>query len=160
MTTLQFGLIRQYRAGLKMLRECVEACPDDLWEGGHHPRCTWRIAYHGVFYADLYSHQRAEYFVRIPEDRGNDAQLWEDPPLVEPLSRTLVMSYIDRVSHEIEDRVLAMDLDSSETGIPWYKEMGKLEHQILNIRHLQGHVGQLSELLQARDIDTEWRSRA
>lgn len=160
MNPLQFALVRQYRAGLAMLRECVALCPDDLWAGGKHPRCTWRIAYHGVFYTDLYSRVKAEGFVRIPEDRGDDEQLWETPPLVEPIDREVVLAYIDRLSLEMEDRVLAMDLDSSETGIPWYKEMGKLEHQILTIRHLQGHVGQLSELLEARDVETEWRSRA
>jgi hypothetical protein len=38
--------------------------------------------------------------------------------------------------------------------------MGKLSHQILNLRHLQGHVGQLSELLMARGIDIDWVSKA
>jgi hypothetical protein len=26
----------------------------------------------------------------------------------------------------------------------------------MNLRHLQGHVGQLSELLMAKGIDTDW----
>jgi hypothetical protein len=37
--------------------------------------------------------------------------------------------------------------------------MTKLSHQIMNVRHIQGHVGQLSELLMQRGIDTDWVSR-
>ena len=38
--------------------------------------------------------------------------------------------------------------------------MSKLSHELMNLRHTQGHVGQLSELLMARGIDTDWTSKA
>ena len=53
----------------------------------------------------------------------------------------------------------ALDLDTLESGFDWYPNMPKLDHMMLNIRHLQGHVGQLSELLMAHGIDTDWVSR-
>jgi hypothetical protein len=37
--------------------------------------------------------------------------------------------------------------------------MTKLEHEILSIRHLQGHVGQISERLMEAGIDLDWISR-
>ena len=40
--------------------------------------------------------------------------------------------------------------------IVWYPGMAKLSHELMNLRHLQGHVGQLSELLLARGIETDW----
>ena len=56
----------------------------------------------------------------------------------------------------LDPTVDALDLEAQETGIPWYKDMSKLSHELLTLRHLQGHVGQLSELLMARGIDTDW----
>jgi hypothetical protein len=38
--------------------------------------------------------------------------------------------------------------------------MSKLSHELMNLRHTQGHVGQLSELLMARGIDTGWVARS
>jgi len=38
--------------------------------------------------------------------------------------------------------------------------MSKLSHQIMNLRHIQGHVGQLSELLMAKGIDTDWTAKS
>lgn len=38
--------------------------------------------------------------------------------------------------------------------------MSKLSHELMNLRHTQGHVGQLSELLMARGIDTDWISKS
>jgi hypothetical protein len=38
--------------------------------------------------------------------------------------------------------------------------MSKLSHELMNLRHIQGHVGQLSELLMVAGIDTRWIARA
>ncbi len=38
--------------------------------------------------------------------------------------------------------------------------MSKLSHQLMNLRHRQGHIGQLSELLMARGIDTDWVAKS
>ncbi len=51
-------------------------------------------------------------------------------------------------------------LAAGETGFSWYPSMSKLSHELMNLRHLQGHVGQLSELLMAHGIDTDWVARS
>jgi len=38
--------------------------------------------------------------------------------------------------------------------------MPKLEHQLMNIRHLQQHTGQLAELLNQVEVDTAWFGKA
>lgn len=38
--------------------------------------------------------------------------------------------------------------------------MSKLSHELMSLRHIQGHVGQLSELLMRDDIDTDWIGKA
>jgi hypothetical protein len=49
-----------------------------------------------------------------------------------------------------------LDLDNPQSGFHWYK-MSKLEHQFVNIRHVQHHAAQLADRLRAAaDIGTPW----
>jgi hypothetical protein len=62
-------------------------------------------------------------------------------------------SFCDRL---VDDAVDALDLDSAESGFSWYR-MSKLEHQLVNIRHIQHHGGQLADRLRsAADIGIGW----
>jgi len=93
--------------------------------------------------------------------------MWTDPWDFEPYdlpaearicTRSEMIAYIDYVDQRLDAAVDGLDLHTTESGFPWYKRTPKLDHQILNIRHIQGHVGQLSELLMAQGIDIRWRS--
>jgi len=159
---IRFALKRQYHAALAMLRENVEKATDEIWLSGTHPRNFWRIAYHAIFYTDLYLGQTVDDFKPWDKHRESATDLWFDanPPVVEPYSKAEVINYIDLVDKKIDTTVDGLDLECETTGIPWYKDMGKLEHQILNIRHLQTHVGQLSQMLISNGIAGEyWISR-
>jgi hypothetical protein len=39
-----------------------------------------------------------------------------------------------------------LDLTAPTSGFSWYR-MSKLEHQLLNLRHIQHHTGQLADRL-------------
>lgn len=157
---IRAALAGQYHAAYRMLRECVEKCPDDMWLGGTFPRTYWRIAYHAVFYGHLYLGQGEATFVPWAKQRQHAEELWlEDAVEVEVLSRQEVMEYIDHVRSLVDPTLATLDLDTSDSGFPWYPRITKLEHEILSIRHIQGHVGQLSELLMAQGIETSWISR-
>ncbi|MBC7529634.1 MAG: hypothetical protein H7308_19070 [Chthonomonadaceae bacterium] len=164
------ALKEQYHAGLAMLAECVEKCPEEGWLEGEHPRPFWRIAFHAAFYTHLYLGQNEEAFSPWPSRKeGIHPGLWHPPFEVEPYelperAETYQMgemlSYIRFVDALIDPAVDQLDLDSEETGFSWYKGMSKLSHQLLNLRHLQGHVGQLSELLMAKGSDLAWVSKS
>lgn len=154
----------QYRAGIAMLRQCIERCPDDLWTSGEHPRTFWRIAYHAIFYTHLYAQRDLASFVPFEEHDESVPNLWLDddepvPPIREPYSKDHMLRYVDYVDRSIEGWVDSLDMESEESGFYWYKNFPKLDHQILSVRHLQGHVGQLSELLMAAGVDIDWISR-
>jgi len=156
MMEIKSALKRQYLAGLAMLRETVQLCPADVWVSGTHPRNFWRIAYHAVFYTHLYLQPDYESFEPWHKHRKECPSLWDNPPVEEPYSVEDILEYIDRLAKSVDTSVDRLNLDAPETGFDWYPNMAKLDHQIMNIRHLQGHVGQLSEILMAHDIDTEW----
>jgi hypothetical protein len=56
----------------------------------------------------------------------------------------------------VDKAIDVLDLQSSESGFDWYK-MSKLEHQFVNIRHIQHHVAQLGDRLRSSaNIGIKW----
>jgi hypothetical protein len=171
---LRTALKEQYHAALAMLDECVEKCPDDLWLQGEHPRPFWRIAWHTVYFTHNYLVQTEDDFnasaagwptrIRTALGVGETQKAiavepYELPEGVEPLSKADMREYIAYVDGLLDRTIDGLDLDRDDTGFSWYPNMSKLSHELMNLRHIQGHVGQLSELLMASGIDTEWIHR-
>jgi hypothetical protein len=159
---LRQALKEQYHAGLAMLAQCVENCPEGMWLEGVPPRPFWRIAFHAAFFTHLYLGQNEAAFQPWPGRRESiHHRLWHSPGEVEPegaeiYRRNEILGYIRFVDELVDPTVDQLNLDSDETGFSWYPNMSKLSHQLMNLRHTQGHVGQLSELLMARGIDIDW----
>jgi len=145
-----------------MLADCVRACPDDLWTSGEPAwRAYWRVTFHAAFFTHLYLGQGESAFQPWPDCPPQYTPLWqgaayEHRTIDEPITQQSMLDYIAYIDAIVAPSVDALDLDSDETGFPWYPDMSKLSHELMSLRHLQGHVGQLSELLMARDIDTDW----
>ena len=161
------ALKEQYHSGLDMLKQCVVACPAHLWTSGKHPRTFWRIAFHNIYFTHLYLGQNEESFEPWPGRRDEFPTMWappwdlepyELPEGTEPYSPESLIAYLAYVDGLVDPIVDSLDLDSEASGFRWYKNVSKISHQLMNLRHLQGHVGQLSELLMAHDIDLEWTS--
>ena len=56
----------------------------------------------------------------------------------------------------IDDAVDVLDLDATESGFSWYR-MSKLEHQFVNIRHIQHHAAQLIDRVRSvADVGIRW----
>jgi hypothetical protein len=167
---IRSALKEQYHAALAMLGECIEVCPDDLWTSGTHPRTFWRIAFHAAFYAHLYLMPNEAAFKPWPGRReGIHERLWEEPAYVEPYelpegaesySQAELLDYVKFIDGLIDKTIDNLDLDTLDSGFSWYKKISKLSHELMSVRHVQGHVGQLSELLMMRDIDIDWVSKS
>lgn len=161
---VKHALLGQLRAGLAMLRQCIEVCPEDVWAAANeHPRTYWRIAYHALFYTHFYLMPDQDSFVPWAKHQNQAVILWNDdedgvPPDETTYSQADLLDYMILVEAEVERWLDALDLESPESGFPWY-EIPKLDHQLVNLRHLGIHVGQLQERLFAVGIDTDWVGR-
>lgn len=149
-----------------MLRESVELCPDDLWSSvvDKPPRTYWRIAYHATFYTHFYLSQKDSDFIRWDRHVGHAVMTFADegeelPPMETLYSQADVIEYIDFVTDRMASLIDGLDLESQESGFPWYANFPKMDHVLLTLRHLGVHVGQLQELLFARGIEPDWISR-
>jgi hypothetical protein len=166
MTSLRGALKSQYHAALGMLRETIEQCPEDLWLSTEHRNACWQVAYHTLFFAHLYllpdeaafhpwkGHQSD---VQHPDGIPGRADPSSSLPLIpKPYMKSEVLAYWSICDEMVDSALDAVDLNSPDSGFSWY-DMPKLEHQILNIRHIQHHAAQLADRLRfATDTGTQW----
>jgi hypothetical protein len=165
---LKEALKEQYHATAAMLADCVRLCPAELWTAGTYPRTFDKIALHGAFYTQLYLCQEHADFAPWPGSPPEYAHLWDlegdDEPYDMPqttraLTQEETLAYITFVDGLLDSAIDSLDLTREDTGFSWYKEMSKMSHVLMNLRHTQGHIGQLSELLMAAGVDTPWRGK-
>jgi len=162
---IQATLKNQYHAALAMLRQTIERCPDDLWTAGDHPRTYWRIAYHALFFTHLYLQPNEETF-RPWEGHREDCQFLEalpwpphdQPKIADPYTKQEMLDYWRFCDAMIDEAVDRLDLDAPDCGFGWY-DMPKLDHQLMNIRHVQQHAGQLAERVYPAGVDLDWVGR-
>ena len=144
--TIQAVLKSQYHASLSMLRETIDACPPELWTDASYVNQFWHVAYHALFYTDFYLQPSESTFIAWEHHRAehNFFQPRSKATSITPYSVDEVRAYCKHCDDLIDSAVDRLDLDAPESGFPWYR-MSKLEHQFVNLRHLQHHTGQLAE---------------
>jgi hypothetical protein len=163
---LRAVLKSQYHATLAMLRETIERCPAEVWASRKHRNAFWQVAYHTLFFTHLYLQPNEAAFrhwpgqqsdVQHPDGIAGPAAAESSLPLIpEPYSKEEVLEYWAFCEAMVDGAVDALDIDSPESGFSWY-QVSKLEHQIINIRHIAHHMAQLADRLRAAaDIGIRW----
>jgi hypothetical protein len=128
-----------------MLRQAVERCPDSEWVQGNPP--FWQVAYHTAFFAHFYMGADEAAFRPWEHHRAKYQSLDSPPvPMGEPYTRAQVLDYLSQCAVMVGPAIDALDVASRDSGFPWYK-VSKIEHQIINIRHIQHHAVYLSAAL-------------
>jgi hypothetical protein len=156
----------QYHAALAMLRPTIEQCPDDLWYNSEYLNTFWQLAYHTLFFAHLYSQVEEATFVPFKYHQANtqypDAIPGPNDPestlplIPDPFTREQVLEYWEYCDSNMNAWIDAMDIWSDESGFSWYK-VPKLEHQIVNIRHIQHGAAQLADRLRTTlNLGVNW----
>ena len=162
---VQSALKHQYHAALKALRLAIEQCPDTLWNSPES-WCApfWRVAYHTLFFTHFYLQQDRKNFKpwdkhhRWIESLDNAAAAARKPG--GPYTREEILEYWRICDGMIDAGVEALDLSAKQCGFPWYK-MPTLEHQMVNIRHIQHHAAVLAARLRSSGgTAIDWVGRA
>jgi hypothetical protein len=166
MNQLRTILKSQYHAALAMLHESIEKCPDELWFSKEPANAFWQIAYHALFFVHMYlkanesafrpwEHQQSN--VQHPDGIPGRVDPNSNLPLIpDPYTKEQVLAYWSFCDQMIDSAVDALDLDSPNSGFSWYK-VSKLEHQIVNIRHIEHHMAQLADRLRSfNGVGVKW----
>jgi hypothetical protein len=151
----------QYHASLEMMRQVILKCPDSLWASSTSKNHYWRIVFHALFYTHLYLQPTEGDFVPWPKHRGESQFLgrlpWpphNEPKVEKPYDKEELLEYLAFCHAEVEARVDTLDMEKA-SGFNW-QPFDKGELQLYNIRHLQQHIGELSERLGNQGIEIDW----
>ena len=145
-----------------MMQQAVEKCPENLWNDAADHNKFWHIAYHALFYTHLYLQPTGADFVPWEKGRENYEFMgptpWpphETPKIGEPYAKADILEYIAFCEQQVIEVVDKLDL-AGPSGFDWIP-FDKLELQFYSIRHLQTHIGELSERLFSKaGIDVNW----
>lgn len=161
------AISNQFAASIKMVRDAIELCPNNLWDDRTDGTPFWHIAYHTLFYCDLYLSDNLESYkardfhvdnyhflpgdyseigfgvVTTPDDPYSKAELLEYAGHCQEKCRVVLESLTD-------ERV------AERCGFWWY-DLNVGEFLLNNLRHTQHHGAQLALILRRRaDLGVEW----
>lgn len=139
-----------------MLEAAIAACPDDVWGESTDSGEFWRIAFHTLFWLDLYSTGSEDGFAP-PQPFGLEERQWGGaPPRV--YTREELLSYTAYCRDKVQGLIAGLDAESTlrpagTTSV----SMPYLELLFYTMRHNNHHVGQLNLLLrQGIDASPKW----
>lgn len=139
-------IVSQFEAALAMLNQCIAACPSEHWEGKVANGTFRWVAYHTLFFADLYLSPSEEAFQRRDlHQRGGDEAGDE---AAQGLSKDDTLAYVPLVRQKLLETMAAETAESlaGPSGFSWRK-FTRAEIHLYNIRHIQHHTGQMSAYL-------------
>jgi hypothetical protein len=159
---------KQMTSALKMLGTVLRNCPPDLWQAQvwtdpEHPESKWTtfwsIAFHTLFYADLYMEGSLEKF-SPPAPFGLEEL---DPKGIvsdRPYTQQELLGYLEYCLDKC--RAIFSNLTADKAAgicrFPWM-ELAYADLLLDDLRHIQEHTAQLSLFLgQQRGLKTKWIS--
>lgn len=159
---------RQFGAAIDMLEVAVRACPDQLW----HARLLsdrseaaefsefWYIAYHTLFWLDLYLTGAVEGFA--PPAPFTLAELEAGLLPERPYTKDELIAYLAHGRAKCRATIEAMTDEQARQPcrFPW-GEVGFAELLLYTMRHVQEHAAQLNLFLgQQLGSEARWVARA
>jgi hypothetical protein len=154
------GIRQQFHAAIDMLANAIEACPESVWSGPA-PRAFWYLAFHVLFFLDLYLSGVDEPQFRPPPPFG----LTELEPGFVPPERIYrkdeLLGYVEHCRKRLDTVMAAMTEAWAANPCPIpYRAMSNGELLLYNMRHVQHHAAQLNMLLRQRTNSApDWVSK-
>jgi hypothetical protein len=156
----QSALIRQFGAAIDMLAGAIEACPESLWDDRSVSPPYWHIAYHTLFYLDLYLSESEEHFKPPVFHRANANFLGdvpfppyrvETPALA--CTKDELRSYLAHGRGKCRERITRLTDEEIEmkSPFPWL-DLNRGDLFLYNMRHVQHHAAQLNLRLREQGI--------
>ena len=151
---MKTALSQQFGASIDMLARAITSCPDHLWtarlwDDEELPRAGefWYIAFHTLFWLDLYLSGALEGFTPPPPftlDELDPAGIIPD----KPFSRDELLTYLEHGRAKCRETIESLTGQMAERVcvFPW-GEVTFAALLLYNLRHVQEHAAQLGMLL-------------
>ena len=152
---------QQFGAAIDMLENAMLACPDELWSDRSRQPEFWYVAYHTLFYLDLYLSGSMEGFAPPAPFTMDEV----DPEGVlpeRPYTKDELQAYLTHGREKCRATISAMTDETARRicRFDWI-ELNAAELLLYNMRHVQHHAAQLNLILrQTIDSAPRWVARA
>jgi uncharacterized damage-inducible protein DinB len=151
---------QQFHAAIDMLANAIKACPESVWSGQGRG-AFWYLAFHVLFFLDLYLSSEGEPEFRPPPPFSR-SELEDDVVVPEPAYRKdELLTYLEHCRKKLDAVMAAMTEAWVVQPCPFpYRKMSNGELLLYNMRHVQHHAAQLNLLLrQATNSAPDWVSK-
>lgn len=157
-------IIAQYEAALRTLYNCIENCPDSIWNGPAVNHTFNQSAFHTLFFADVYTGKNLEalkqqdFHLEHVEIFADYEELEDRKPQAS-YEKPFILAYAEHFLNKMR-KVVASESEqtlNSKADFRWL-DLSRAELHVYNIRHLQHHAAQLIMRLRLdTDIDIGWQ---
>jgi uncharacterized damage-inducible protein DinB len=144
------AISRQFHAALDMLANAIDACPDSIWTGEGRG-AFWYLAFHVLFFADLYLSPVGEENFQPPAPFGT-GELEDEVIMPDRVySQGELLAYLEHCRQRLDAVLASMTEPWVVDPCPFpYRNMGNGELLLYNMRHVQHHAAQLNLLLRQK----------
>lgn len=159
---LKTSLWQQFGASIDYLAETISACPDSLWGASlwqTHDKPVelaqfWYIAYHTLFWLDLYLTGAEEGF--LPPAPFTLIEQDQYGPLPErAYTKAELEAYLADCRSTCRATIEALTDEMAQRHCVFgWGELSFLELLMYNLRHVHGHASQLNMLLGQNGVET------
>jgi DinB superfamily len=148
-------LWRQLGGAIDMLENAIGACPDELWSDrlarpewdDRNVVGFWYVVYHALFFLDYYLADSTKAFRPPPPftlDELDPAGLLPE----RPYSKEELQNYLEHCRTKARSVINSLTAEKAEEQRTFPSFEGSLgELLLVQVRHIQHHVGQLNLLL-------------
>jgi uncharacterized damage-inducible protein DinB len=142
------ALWQQFGAAIDMLDNAIVACPDDVWSDHSRQPEFWYVAFHTMFFLDLYLSETAEGFV--PPAPITLSEIDPADP-ARPYTRDELRAYLAHGRDKCRATIEAMTDEHAARNCHFrWLDMSAADLLFYNMRHVQHHTGQLNLILRQR----------
>lgn len=147
------SLWSQFGAAIDMLSDAINLCPDHLWTGelwkdpeDERYGQFWFVAYHAIFWLDLYLTGSKEGFIPPPPFiRG----MLPD----QPYKKEQILAYLSNCREQCQSTLAGLSEEKAQQKCTFeWMEPTFFELQLYSMRHVQEHAAQLSLFLGQHDV--------
>jgi hypothetical protein len=150
----------QFGAAIDMLENAIVACPDLLWSDRSRQPEFWQLAYHTLFWLDLYLSDSLDGFAP-PAPFTLDELDEESKPPERPYARDDVRDYLRHGRRKCRAYLDELTDQKMRARSPFaWTEFTVAELLLYNLRHVQHGAAQLNLMLrQTRTSAPAWVAR-
>ncbi len=149
-------------AAFEMLSNAIENANDDVWNNLGDKRRFWNIAYHTIYFCDIYLSdfdtdvKNVEEQYRLPAYLEKWAESYDFDEIHEPvIPKDVLQRFLEETRSKLRYRfakgIVKNQIEEKTTS--WLK-MSKGTVLLYNMRHIMQHIGHLNDILRKHGLPT------